>query len=100
MIGPITKAKELPWQGQKRIFLLTDGQVGNRQDVINISHASYSMRMHSFGIGDDCDQRLVNEVARMGRGSSSIVGDDRSHLVGSKIILALEKAFEPSLRNC
>ena len=65
-----------------------------------MSSATPNMRMHSFGIGDDCDQRLVNEVAKEGRGSSSIVGDDRSHLVGSKIILALEKAFEPSLRNC
>ena len=58
------------------------------------------MKFHTFGFGEGCDKELVEKVAERGRGSSSLIGDDKSHLVGGKIILALEKAFEPSFKNC
>ena len=58
------------------------------------------MKIHAFGIGDGCDKQLVEKVAMNGRGSFSLIGDDKSHLVGARIIQALEKAFEPSFQNC
>ena len=47
------------------------------------------MRFYTFGIGDDCDKDLVAKMAKGGRGTHYIIGDDRSHLVSSKIIDAL-----------
>ena len=39
-------------------------------------------------------------MAQGGRGTHYIIGDDRSHLVSSKVIDALSKSFEPSISNC
>ena len=58
------------------------------------------MRFYTFGIGDDCDKDLVVKMAKGGRGTHYIIGDDRSHLVSSKVIDALSKSFEPSISNC
>ena len=74
--------------------------VSNKQQVIEKSVGSNSMKVHTFGIGDHCDLELVTKVAQSGRGSCSVIRDDKSHLVSGKIILALERAFEPSYNNC
>ena len=85
---------------QKRIFLLTDGEVRNSLEVVNQARfANDSIRTHTFGIGHRCDERLVIDVANAGRGSHSIVLDNSKEL-NSKVILALARAFEPSLKSC
>ena len=61
-----------------------------------MSKGTNDIRFFTFGFGDGCDKDLVERVAINGRGSHELIGDDKSHLVGGKIILALEKAFEPS----
>ena len=68
--------------------------------MIERSKGTHNLRIHSFGIGDGCDKQLVEKVAENGRGSCSLITDDKSHLVGARIIKALEKAFEPSFQNC
>ena len=80
--------------------MLTDGMVDNKQQVIEKSTGTNDMKFYTFGFGDGCDKDLVERVAINGRGSHELIGDDKSHLVGGKIILALEKAFEPSFKNC
>ena len=58
---------------QKRIFLLTDGEVGNRQEVVEQARRHcQEVRVFTFGLGD-CDKRLCIETAEAGRGSCSIV---------------------------
>ena len=85
---------------QKRIFLLTDGQVGNADYVINqAKFANDAIRTHTFGIGQGCDEKMVIDVAKAGRGSHSIILDDSNQL-NSKVITALARAFEPSLKGC
>ena len=85
---------------QKRIFLLTDGQVGNSREVVNqAKFANDSIRTHTFGIGQGCDEQMVIDVAKAGRGSHSLVLDNSNEL-NSKVILALARAFEPSLKGC
>ena len=42
---------------------------------------------------------MVENVAKAGRGSHSIVLDNSNEL-NSKVILALTRAFEPSLKAC
>ena len=85
---------------QKRIFLLTDGEVRNRLEVVNqAKFANDSIRIHTFGIGHGCDEQMVIDIAKAGRGSHSLVLDDSSEL-NSKVVLALARAFEPSLKDC
>jgi hypothetical protein len=55
-------------------------------------------RVHSFGIGSGCSKYLVKEVAIAGRGSYSFVSDKDN--LNVKVIDALKKASNPSLRNC
>ena len=77
--------------GHKRIFMLTDGFVGSRdkEELLEITIGTSNRRFYTFGIGDDCDKDLVVKMAKAGRGTHYIIGDDKSHLVSSKIIDAL-----------
>jgi hypothetical protein len=61
--------------------------------------ASDKVRVHSFGIGHGCSKYLVKEVAKAGRGSYSFV-DEKSDNLKGKVISALRKAVEPSLKAC
>ena len=54
------------------------------------------IRVFSFGLGSGCDEFLVNEVARAGRGSSTLVKDGGDELK-SCVIRSLSNAMEPSL---
>lgn len=85
---------------QTRIFMLTDGQVSDRQAVINKSHTGKdNIRIHTFGIGNGCDANMVERMAQKGRGSCSLVGDNSDNLNGL-VITALKRASEPSLQGC
>ena len=87
-------------QKETRIFLLTDGQVGNRDKVIEKANTKNdSIRIHSFGIGSGCDVEMVKQVATNGRGSCSLVKDNDDNLKGL-VITALANASEPSLQKC
>ena len=59
---------------EARIFVLTDGQVSNRDEVINLP-LKHGCRIHTFGIGTGCDQTLVKGLAKTGRGSCSMIKD-------------------------
>ena len=56
------------------------------------------MRIFSFGLGSGCDQILVNDVARTGRGTSTIVKDNDPNLNGL-VVTALANAMEPSFKE-
>lgn len=83
-----------------RIFLLTDGQVGNVQQIVDfVGQNTNKARVHTFGIGSGCDRNLVKETANAGRGSASFAEDGSSDLRGL-VIKALKNASEESLRDC
>ena len=55
----------------KNIFLLTDGQVNDREGCINIITAnSDKFRLHSFGIGNSFDKYFIERSGKLGKGSS------------------------------
>ena len=84
---------------KQRVFLLTDGQVGNPQQVIDLARQyNETARVFSFGLGSGCDKHLVKQVAQAGRGSHTIVEDGCSELNGL-VINALSNAMEPSLKD-
>ena len=60
----------------KNIFLLTDGQVHDREQCINlITTNSSKFRIHALGIGTDFDKILIERCGKLGKGTSSFVED-------------------------
>ena len=100
ILTPLMKAQnQCNTHLKKRVFLLTDGEVSNREAVINQTKLhSETVRVFTFGLGAGCDQKLVIEVARAGRGTSTIVSDNDQNLNGL-VIEALATSIEPSLKD-
>lgn len=81
----------------KHVYLITDGQVFNPEDVIQlIKNNNQDFTVHTFGIGNGVSTTLIVECAKAGRGKHYFV-DDKAQGLQSKVIDALCKAFEPSL---
>jgi hypothetical protein len=58
------------------------------------------LRVFTFGIGRDCDKKLVKESAEVGRGINYLIEDSKDMiLLKTKIIDALQKAMEPAFDN-
>jgi len=80
----------------KNIFLLTDGQVHDREECINSISANNSrFRIQSIGIGNDFDRILIERCGKLGKGSSSFVinVEELNHVV----IDTLNKCLRPYL---
>ena len=76
----------------KNIFLLTDGQVHDREQCINlITTNSSKFRIHSLGIGKDFDKILIERCGKLGKGSSSFVEDIEK--INSVVINTLNKCL-------
>lgn len=57
------------------------------------------MRIHTFGIGNECDKQLIKETASAGRGTSSFAASKEDDL-SSLVITALRKSMVKSLTQC
>ena len=82
----------------KNIFLLTDGQVYNRELCINlISVNSDRFRIHAMGIGNDFDKILIERAGKLGNGTSSFV--EHINKIKEVVIETLNKCLRPYLIN-
>ena len=80
----------------KHIFLLTDGQVNDREGCVNLITAnSNKFRMHAFGIGNAFDRYFIERSGKLGKGSSFFIEDVEE--ISSVIISALNKCIRPYL---
>ena len=80
----------------KHIFLLTDGQVNDREGCVNLITAnSNKFRMHAFGIGNAFDKYFIERSGKLGKGSSFFIEDVEE--ISSVIISALSKCIRPYL---
>jgi len=80
----------------KHIFLLTDGQVNDREGCVNLITAnSNKFRMHAFGIGNAFDKYFIERSGKLGKGSSFFIEDVEE--ISSTIISALNKCIRPYL---
>ena len=71
---------------EKKIFLLTDGEVDNKQQIFEyIRLHKEIMRIHTFGIGSGCDKELIEKAAQAGRGSFSFASDGSLDLSGQVV---------------
>ncbi len=76
----------------KRIFLLTDGEVEHPKRVIDLIRekcATSGDRVFSFGVGDDCDKNLIRQSAEAGKGTCYFASDSNLSELRSKVIDAL-----------
>ena len=56
ILSPIEASINLKLKKQKRIFLLTDGEVQNAEEIVTfIKENNHLARVHTFGIGSGCD---------------------------------------------
>ena len=102
ILSPLVTATTLEsGEYKKRIFVLTDGQVSNKDEIVNYCEmmcaAHDGVKVFTFGIGNGCDADLVRRAAKAGRGSDSIIGDGNSKELKVKVINALRKASDPAL---
>ena len=82
----------------RNIFLLTDGQVFDREKCINLITAnSGKFRIHSLGIGNDFDKVLIQQCGKLGKGSSSFVKEVEK--INSVVIDVLNKSLRPYITD-
>ena len=80
----------------RNIFVLTDGGVGNTQDVKStVQKHSNSTRVFSFGIGCGVSEALVKGIARLGKGKSVFIRDvtNMKGVISSQLQAALQPGF-------
>ena len=82
----------------KNIFLLTDGQVHDREQCINlITTNSSKFRIHSLGIGNNFDKILIERCGKLGKGTSSFV--EQVEKINSIVINILNKCLRPYITD-
>ena len=82
----------------RNIFLLTDGEVFDREKCIEIISANSSkFRLHSLGIGNDFDKQLIEQCGKLGKGSSSFVRDLEK--IDEVVIDVLNKGLRPYITD-
>lgn len=99
IFSPIKACYEKPQvKGFKRIiFLLTDGQVSNPQDIISYIRDNLSFhRVFSLGIGSGFSEELVTGVAQAGQGTMASV--QNNDMIADAVIDLLDKSFVPQTK--
>lgn len=84
------------------VFLLTDGDVWNQENLVNLANKSVheskgSIRIFTLGIGDGVSHALIEGVARAGNGFSQTVMDNES--MNAKVLRMLKAALTPHIMD-
>ncbi|ELR12071.1 von Willebrand factor type A domain containing protein [Acanthamoeba castellanii str. Neff] len=78
----------------RQIFLLTDGEVLNAEEVIQLAGTT---RIFTFAIGNEADKNMLHELALCGRGAMEFVSEVEHMKV--HVMRQLQKALEPAMTN-
>ena len=107
--------QSIPEGRARQVFLLTDGEVSNTQQCINlVKNYSDSIRVFTFGMGSSYDEELVQGIARAGinllpetfidiflfyLGNGTCEAIKNKEDTGSKVISTLRSALQGYLAN-
>eukprot|EP01119_Soliformovum_irregulare_P016300 TRINITY_DN4699_c0_g1_i2.p1 TRINITY_DN4699_c0_g1~~TRINITY_DN4699_c0_g1_i2.p1 ORF type:complete len:850 (+),score=284.73 TRINITY_DN4699_c0_g1_i2:75-2624(+) len=82
----------------RQIFLLTDGEVRNTQECIDIvrKHAN-TTRVFTFGVGPEASKALVMGMAKAGEGKFEIIANETE--MKSKVMRQLDNALKPAFTD-
>lgn len=84
--------------GKKRLFILTDGEIENTMETINlVSRNSNDNQCFTIGLGNGCDSGLIEKIAEVSGGKSDFIQD--SKLISEKVIPQLQASFHENLQN-
>ena len=79
----------------RQIFLLTDGEVGNTDDVVSLVRKNNgNTRVFTFGIGDGVSTSLIKNVAKASKGKAIFIKDKDN--MQAKVIARMKG----SLKRC
>lgn len=76
--------------------MLTDGAVHNTYHIVDLIDqfaVETNSRIHTFGIGREASQELIEEAASAGCGSYHFIIDNQE--IEEKVIAALQKNYAP-----
>ena len=104
ILSPLKRIFEQNPVATRQLFVLTDGQVDNTKEVIEICKFSKTnTRVFTIGIGDEVSRHLVRGMARAGLGTAEFIvgwdlkeGDTRRALE-SKLAMQLREATRPKI---
>ena len=81
-----------PKYGQRQVFILTDGEVENTSQVLNlVEQKANENRCFSIGLGRGCDAGLIEGIARASNGKCDFVQE--GDLISEKLIPQLQSSF-------
>ncbi|CAC5422000.1 unnamed protein product [Mytilus coruscus] len=82
----------------RQIFLLTDGEVGNTNEVISlVKHNATNTRVFTFGIGEGVSTSLIKGVANASNGKATFIRDkDNMH---AKVMSVMKWSMEDCFCN-
>ncbi|XP_052777471.1 von Willebrand factor A domain-containing protein 5A-like [Mya arenaria] len=90
--------REKVQQQPRNVFLLTDGEVHNSEQVIGlIKKHSGDTRVFALGLGRGVSTSLVNGVVRAGNGLAEFIADDER--IQPKVVSLLKCAMQPAVTN-
>ena len=79
ILGPIREVIKNKSDRPCYVFLITDGDVTNSNEIIATVHEkNEKMRFFSIGIGNGISPYLIQNIAKAGRGDYDFVKDDEN----------------------
>ncbi|MFS8116912.1 MAG: VIT domain-containing protein [Microcoleus sp.] len=77
-IQAVMKFPAAPTERLRSIVLITDGYIGNENEVLAQVQQSLKPgnRLYSFGVGSSVNRFLLNRLAEVGRGTSQVIRQD------------------------
>ena len=98
ILKPLQVAYSMMGDGSFNIFLLTDGEVYNTEEVISLAQQNKrKARVFGFGIGYGPAHALVGGIARVSGGASVFISPDES--IKEKVVRQFERLSTPRVTD-
>ncbi|KAJ5080717.1 von willebrand factor a domain-containing protein [Anaeramoeba ignava] len=100
LLGPLKYIfSKKPKTGYARqVFLLTDGEVYNTDEIINlVRFQSSTTRVFTFGVGASASRALVSGIAEAGGGKAEFIVNNED--IRPSVMRQLKRALQPAITN-